>query len=122
MREIKSSRSCAISFAEPALELFRGRAEREIGLRADQVDHCFGLRQIQFPVEKSAFGEFPRPRRARASAQAGLPDPRGDQDAAVAADFHHIFAGVTRRRAMDREHHLIDDPIVLDDFAELLKM
>ena len=109
-------------FAQPAFQLFRRGAEREIGLGADQIDDRFGLRQIQFAVEKSALGEFPGPSRPRARVQAGFPNPRRHQHAAVATDFDHIFAGVTRRGAMDREHHLIDDPVLGDDFAELLQM
>ena len=69
MSEIKSSRSCGNFLAQPAFELFRRRAKREIGLRANQVDDCFGLRQVEFAVEKSALGEFTRhapPARPRA--------------------------------------------------------
>ena len=122
MSEIKSSRSLEIF--SPSWPSSCSAAERsaEIGLRANQVDDCFGLRQVEFAIQKSALGEFTRTRRPRACAQAGLPDARRDQHAAVATDFHDVFAGVARRRAMDREHHLIDDTLFLDDLAELLKM
>ena len=58
--------------AEPAFQLFGGGAKREIGLRADQIHHRFGLGQIHFAVQKCALGEFARPRRARAGVQTGF--------------------------------------------------
>ena len=48
--------------AQPAFELFRRRAKRQIGLGPNQVDDRFGLRQVEFAIEKSALGEFTRTR------------------------------------------------------------
>ena len=61
------------AFAEPAFELLGGRAQREIGLRADQVDDRFGLGEIHLAIEVSALGKFAWPRRARARAAGTLP-------------------------------------------------
>ena len=106
--------------AEPAFQLLGRGAQREIGLRADQVDDRLGLRQIHLAVQKGALGKFARPRGACSGAQTGFEHARRHQNSAVTADLDQIFAGVTGRRAMHREHDLIDHSIRFDDLAEAL--
>ena len=103
-----------------AFELLGRGAQSEIGLRADQIDHRLGLRQIHLAVQESALGKFAGARGARSRAQASLQDARRHENTTVATDLDQIFAGVTVRRAMHREHHLVDDAVFLDDFAEVL--
>src|SRR6266566_508688 len=108
---------------EPAFELLGGGTKRQIGPCADQIDHRLSLCQVHFPVEKCALGKFTRPGRPRAAAQTRFKDFRRYQSSAVATDLEQIFAGVTGRRAMDREHHLVDQPaFAIDDLAEMLNM
>ena len=54
--------------AEPAFELLGRGAEREIGLRADQIDDGFGLGQVDLPLRKARSVNSPG-RAARAPAR-----------------------------------------------------
>ena len=106
--------------AKAAFELFRRGTQRKVGLRADQIHHRFRLRQVHFPIQESAFGEFAATRSPRSRPQTSRQDASGHEHTAVATNLDHIFAGVAVRSAMHREHHLVDHAIVLNNFAELL--
>jgi hypothetical protein len=108
-------------FSEPAFKLFGGRAQSEIGLRADQIDHRLGLSEVHFAVEKGALGEFARTCRAGTGAHARLKDLCGNQRSSVATDLDQILSGVTGRRAVDSKHHLIDkSAFVVKNLAKVL--
>ena len=105
----------AHALAEFALELFRRGAEREIGLRADEIHHGFGLREIHLPIQIRALRELARLRRPRPIFQQQLQNPPRNQHATVAGDLHDILAGVTRGRWEMREQHLVQlSPAIMD--------
>ena len=54
------------AFAQLSLELLSGGAQRQIGIRANEIDHRLGLGQIHFAIEIGAFGELAWLRGARA--------------------------------------------------------
>ena len=95
-------------FPKLALELFRGRAQCQIGASANQIDHGFCLGQVHFAVQKSALGKFSRTRGTRTRAQTSFKNFRRHQCSTMATNLDQILAGVTGRRAMDRHHHLVD--------------
>src|SRR5882724_2549495 len=108
-------------FSEPAFKLFGGRAQSEIGLRADQIDHRLGLSEIHFAVEKGALGELARTCRAGTSAQARFKDLCRNQRSSVATDFDQILSSVTARRAVDGKHYAIDQsPFRAKNLAKML--
>ena len=49
-----------------SFELLGRRAQGEVGARANQIDHGFGLGQVHFAVKKCTLGKFARPGAARA--------------------------------------------------------
>ena len=67
--ESRSSRNSPMRCAQPPGELFRRRAQRKVGLRADQVHDALGLREVHSAVEKRALGKFARLGRARPGGQ-----------------------------------------------------
>ncbi len=97
--------------AETALELFGRGTEREIGPRADHIDHGFGLREVHLAVPERALRELTRAGRARPRLQARLQHAGRHEHAPMAADLHQVVAGVAVRGAMHGEHHLIDEPV-----------
>src|SRR5947208_11681617 len=115
--------NCPDLLAEPAFELFSGGTERQIRPGANQIDHGFSLCQIHLSIEKRALGEFARTRCSSAYAQASLKNFRRNQSSAVATDLDQIFASVTRGRAMNRKHYLIDQLIFCaENLAEVLNV
>jgi len=80
------------------------------------------LREVHFVIQKRALGKFTRSRRARSGMETGFQDPRGNQPAPVTTNLDDIFAGITRRRAVHRQQHLIDGRLAFDDVAEGLRM
>ena len=107
-------------FTEPAFELLRCRAQREVGLRPDQIHHGLGLGEIHFAVEERALGELARLRPARTVCEHGIEHAPCHEDAAVAVDLDDILAGVARRRAVHTEQHVVNRVRAVGDFAELL--
>src|SRR5947208_9256561 len=74
-------------------------------------------------MEKCALGKFARPGCARAGMQTSFKNFRRHQCSAVATDLDQIFAGITRGRAMDSQHHLVDQSICsVENFPEMLHM
>jgi len=100
--------------------LFLRGTQREIGTGPDEVHYGFGLGQVHLAVEEGAFGKLARPRGARACSQARFENLRGDEDPPVTGDFDDVFTGVTGRRAVHRNDGLIDYPLMIDDFTEML--
>ena len=64
--------------SEPPFELFGGRAQSEIGLRANEIDYRLGLSQVHFAVEKGALSKFARAGRTRTGTQARFKNFRGN--------------------------------------------
>ena len=110
---------CAQAFAEPAFELPGRRAQREIGLRADQIHHGLGLREIHFSMKIRALRELARFRRPRAAPQQEFEDAPRNQHAAMAGNLDHILARVARGRAEDREQHIVQLARAIVDRAEM---
>ena len=73
----------------------------------DGVHHRLGLGQADTAVFKGAAGELPRPGGPGARRQAGLHQPLGHGAAPVAAQLHHILAGVAAGRAETQGHRLV---------------
>ena len=105
---------------ECPLQLIKRRASLQRCDCLDEIAYRLRLNQIELAIEKSALGEFATAGRPRAGVEAGFPDPGRHQHAAVTTDLHHIFTGVTRRPAMNRYHYLVNNPVALHDFAEVL--
>src|SRR4029450_10574543 len=99
--------------SKPAFELFSGRAQSEIGLRADQIDDCLRLSEVHFAVEKGALCEFARTRRPRTRPQAHFKDSRGNQHSAVTTDLNQILSGITGWRVKNGQHYFISQSTVL---------
>jgi len=76
------------------------------------------------PCSDSALARaFARARGARTRAQISFQHVRADQRAAVTTDLDQIFAGVTGRCPMDRQHYLVDQSFrPIDNLAEMLNM
>src|SRR3954452_6327547 len=106
--------------AELPAQLFGRGAQRQIGLRSNQIDDGFRLGQIDFSIEVSPLRKFAWPRRACARVQTCLQNPGGDESAAMTTNLHYIFAGVTGGCTMNREHGAVDNRATFDDRAQML--
>ena len=82
-----------------AAELTGGIGRGLGGFRVDQVDHGLGLRQVELPVQKGAFGEFAGQRLPRARGQQRLQPGCQHGGRAVALQLHGVLTGVAVRRA-----------------------
>ncbi len=107
-RESRSSRKTLIrcprrpSSCSPAARMAR------VGLRADQVHHRLGLGEVHPAIEKGTLRKFSRLRRARPGGEQCFEHPPRDEHPAVAGNFHHVLAGVTRRTTMHAQQHLVE--------------
>ncbi len=110
----------ADAVAEPAFELLAGGAQREVGLRGDEIHHGFSLGEVELSVKVGALGEFTGLGGASAVAEEQFEDSAGDEHAAMAGDFDHVFPGVTRGRTEDGEQHVVDLFVAIEDRAVLL--
>ena len=83
------------------------------GVRFDEIDDGFRLRQIHFSVEKGALGEFsPLGGKRPGEIQSFQPCSQHGRGA-VAMKFHGVLAGVGVGRAGDHCHALVNDPALL---------
>jgi hypothetical protein len=82
---------------EAALHLVDGGAVQGAGAAVDQVQHRFGLEQVQLAVEVGAAGELPRLRGAAAGRDERVQYQLRCQRAAVRGDLHRVLARVAAR-------------------------
>ena len=75
----------------------------------NQIGNAFGLRQIQFVVQKGAFGKFTRFGNARAQFQTALQQHLQHDLAAVSLQFEHVFAGEAGGRGKIQQQPVVDD-------------
>ena len=76
--------------------------------RPNEIDDGLGLREVHLAVVIGAFGKFSG-RRPRARPHANtFQHACANERASVTTDLDQVFAGITRRCAMHRKHHLID--------------
>jgi len=97
-------------------------AKRQIGPGPDQIHDGFGLRHIHLAIQESALGKLAWLRHARAAVKTRFEDARRDENSTVTTDLDQIFPGITGRRAMDREHDLIDHALGFDDLTQPLRV
>ena len=74
----------------------------------NQIGNAFGLRQIQFVVQKGAFGEFARFGNARTQFQTALQQHLQHDLAAVSLQFEHVFAGEAGGRGKIQQQPVVD--------------
>ena len=74
--------------AQAAAQLFGRGAQRQVRLRANQIDHGFGLGEIDPAIEISTLGKFPGSRRTRPRPQTGFQNFGRNQRATMATDFN----------------------------------
>ncbi len=104
--------------AERAGELLVRGAQREIGLRGDEVHHGLGLREVELAVEERALRELAGLRQPRAGLQQEIEQAPRDQQAAMSGKLDHVLARVARRRGEMREQNLVDFVVAVVDRAE----
>ena len=90
------------------LELGGGEARGPLGAGMDEIQDGLGLRQIEFIVQKGAFGEFAGLRLARAGGEKHSEDALGGLRAAMALDFDGIFAGIGMRSAENQQQDIVE--------------
>ena len=95
--------------AKGILELGGGEARCAFGTGLDEIQDGFGLSQIEFAVQKSAFGEFAGFGLACAGGQEGLQNAASGLGSAVALDFGGIFAGERVRGAENEQQGIVED-------------
>ena len=95
-----------------ALQLPHGRPRRRLAVRADQLHHRLGPRQVDAPVHEGPAGEFPGLGHPRAQRQRPAQHRPGAHAAAVAVDLRHVLPGVGAGRAHQHGHHLVQRPAV----------
>jgi len=98
--------------AEVAAQLAHGEVVLRLGLRCDDVGHGFGLREVEFAVEKGALCEFARVGLPRTALLEQRHQPRGNIRRGVARDFHSVFAREGMWRAIDGEHGFVEHAAV----------
>jgi hypothetical protein len=74
--------------AQSPAQLFGRGAQRQVRLRANQIDDGFRLGEINPAIEISALGKFPGSRRTRPRPQTGFQNFGRDQRATMATDFN----------------------------------
>ena len=100
-------------FLQLAAHLPRGVGGGIGGVRFDEINDGFRLRQIHFSVEKGAFGELSPPGGKRPGEIQSLQPRRQHGRGAVAMKFHGVLAGVGVGCAGDHRHALVNDPVLL---------
>ena len=95
--------------AKGILELGGGEARCAFGTGLDEIQDGFGLSQIEFAVQKSAFGEFAGFGLACAGGKEGLQNAASGLGSAVALDFGGIFAGERVRGAENEQQGIVED-------------
>ena len=83
----------------------------------DHIRNRLGLGQVEAAIEESAFGEFTRQRQSRAIFEQRVQHKFCREQTAVARNLNRVFAGVSARGAVNREHHFVHELAVVDDFA-----
>lgn len=83
------------------------------GVRFDEIDDGFRLRQIHFSVEKGALGEFSPLGGKRPGEIQSFQPCRQHGRGAMAMKFHGVLAGVGVGRTGDHRHALVNDPTLL---------
>ena len=88
------------------------RAQRHFGGAlagsVDQIGDAFGLRQIEFVVEKRAFGELARLGGARAQLKTARQQHLHHHRPAVPLQFDNVFAGKAGRRGEIQQQAVVD--------------
>ena len=80
--------------AEATGELGIGRAQCQRRLRRDDIHDGLRLREVHFAIKESTLGELAGPGGSRPGLEDGFQNLAGHENAAVAADFQHVLAGV----------------------------
>ncbi len=93
---------------EPPFELLGRSAQREIGLRRDQVHHCFSLREIHFSVKKCPLCEFPGSCGPCTQGNTCTNNLLLYKGAAMAADLYRVFSCKTFRAFKYCYYNFID--------------
>ena len=81
--------------------------------RGDHVGHGLGLREVEFPGQVGADGEFARLGHASARGGQQPEDFRDDVGGAVARDFDRVFARVGVRGAENGRQHVVDHAVAV---------
>ena len=91
-----------------AFERTHGHAGGGLAGSVDQIGHALGLRQIEFVVEKGAFGKLARLGQTCAQIEAAQQQHLHHHGAAVALQFNHVFAGEAGRGGEIEQEAVVD--------------